>query len=112
MKKEFRNVQQRLSIYSDLETRSKAVLSHTNTIFTYLPSDTHLVSITANATEQRFQARGIALSELSIAQYIAGLKASGNFEEVNLTQAKSANDGIGVDFTLDAITGSNSKPKT
>lgn len=97
--KEFRQVQQRIKIFSGL-TAKDTLSSFVTKAINFLPEDVKLVSI--SEVEDSLQVKAASASERSIVQFIANLSADPFFKEVKVTNAvaSSENQAIIV-FTIE-----------
>ncbi len=86
--KEFKDTQKRLRIFANLTSANKPFAETLKIITSYLPADSFLASVSFNG--ESFQVKGITQNEISIAQFIANLKASQKFKEVSLVGISSS----------------------
>ena len=87
--KEFRSVQTRLKIFSDLDKNRKASDALAK-VTPKIPADISLSSV--GFQEKGGLVKGVATSELAIAQLVANLSADDFFKEVTLGQVSQSED--------------------
>jgi Tfp pilus assembly protein PilN len=110
VEKEFRDAQERLSVFSAMTKEEKPVSSLLNKIISALPSDVLLSSI--SASEDAIQLKGSSASERSISQFMVNLKSSGDFSEVSLVSADTDTDNAGqLNFGLKVTQGKGEPSK-
>lgn len=97
--KEFRDAQTKLKIFSEL-TDGETNLQLLQETASLLPSDTTFDSF--SITNNEAQIKADALSEESIAQYIASLRNASIFKQINLNQVESRAESPFITFTLKA----------
>ncbi len=85
--KQFRGLQKKLAIFKQLKQGVKAS-SRIETVSTKIPGDVSLSGI--SILDNSMQVKGSAGSEISIAQFIANLKAEPTFKNVSLGQINSS----------------------
>lgn len=102
--KQFRQTQQKLSIYKDLSTQ-KSTASVLSIISSRLPVDVVLTNI--SVTEGTLILRGSTTNEASVSQFITNLSSEPTFNKVSLSSVSSGDDILGqFDFTLNLEMGS------
>lgn len=102
--REFKETQNRLSIYSDLTSYKLSKASLANTISTLLPPDIFLTSVVFNA--ENVGISGISPNERSIQQLVVNLNSSDNFEKAQLVEIKSDEEDVNsLLFDLQVILG-------
>lgn len=84
--KDFKDVQKRLEIYSDLNKNEKKISYSLNFIDSYLPTDLFLTS--AIYSEGMWQIEGVSASEKSVQQYIVNLQSL-KIGEVDVSKLQS-----------------------
>jgi Tfp pilus assembly protein PilN len=84
--KQFKDTQQRLRIYSALNT-IRVPSTYISAIAQKLPPDVSLVNVTK--TSQEIDIEGQTTNEHSAQQFVVNLNSSGLFEEVSLTELRS-----------------------
>lgn len=93
VEKQFRTVQERLTIFSSITKTDKPVSSLMAKIISFLPSDVVLSNISASGN--LVQIKGASASERSIAQFIVNLKSASDFSDVSLVSADTDTDNVG-----------------
>ena len=100
--KEFKETQNRLSIYSDLTSYELSKASLANTISTLLPPDIFLTSVVFNA--ENVGVSGISPNERSIQQLLVNLSSKELFKEAQLVEVGSSeNDSSLLKFTIKVV---------
>jgi Tfp pilus assembly protein PilN len=84
---EFKDVQKKLEIFSELTKNEGAITQSLKTITSYLPQDMLLDSFTF--TNNKINIEGISPSERSIQQLIVNLESNETFEDVSLLSIAS-----------------------
>ena len=82
--KDFRGVQKKLKIFSELTAVDKPATDHLNTISSLIPPEIILSSFSFVGGGIKIE--GISPNERGIAQFVANLEASDKFKEVAITQ--------------------------
>jgi Tfp pilus assembly protein PilN len=98
---EFRSIQARLKIFDDMDKNRKASETLTK-ITSKTPSDISLSTVSFQ--DELAQVKGIATSELSIAQFVANLSADDFFKEVSLGQVSQSEDNPSLTIFTISIT--------
>jgi len=103
---QFRDIQKRLSLFSQLTVQKALFSTSVKTITSYLPDDLYLTGIIFN--NNAFLVEGATSNEQSIQQLIVNLASSGIFPEVGLVEVRTtiSNPDVLL-FKIDART----KPK-
>lgn len=97
---EFRSVQKRLKIFSQLTAKEKPFSSSLAVLTSYIPSDVFLSS--AALVGSKIVLEGLSPTEQSIAQFIANLETVQNYDGVYLTSLDSDAENAGqLTFTLE-----------
>ena len=91
---EYRNIQNRLEVFTTLTSKSYLPSEIIGFITPQLPPDVFLASI--NIGEVEINVSGSSPSERSIAQFIANLESVENIESVTLTQLDVDKEGEGL----------------
>ncbi|MBU0572594.1 PilN domain-containing protein [Patescibacteria group bacterium] len=81
---EFRGAQKKLSIFSELTAVDKPTTGHLNTTSSLVPPEIVLSSFSFVGDDIKIE--GVSPNERGIAQFVANLDASDEFEEVAITQ--------------------------
>lgn len=96
--KDFRDLQGRLKVFQEL-SRDTPASSTLNKVISKVPNEVSLQSFSYQ--ENSLQIKGIATSELGIAQFVSNLKADTSFKEVDLGQiGSSENNSALTVFTI------------
>jgi Tfp pilus assembly protein PilN len=82
--KEFRGVQKKLSIFSELTAVEQPTTNHLNTTSSLVPPEIILSSLSFVGDDIKIE--GISPNERGIAQFVANLDASDEIKEVAITQ--------------------------
>lgn len=82
--KEFRGIQKKLGIFSELTVIDEPTTSYLNSTTSLVPPEVILSSFSFVGTGIKIE--GISPNERGIAQFVANLEASEEFEEVDITQ--------------------------
>jgi Tfp pilus assembly protein PilN len=98
---EFRSIQARLKIFDDMDKNRKASETLTK-ITSKTPSDISLSTVSFQ--DELAQVKGVATSELSIAQFVANLSADDFFKEVSLGQVSQSEDNPSLTIFTISIT--------
>lgn len=84
---EFKQIQKRLEILSELTKSEKLITNSLKTVTSYLPPDIFLDSF--SFSENKIALIGISPGEISVQQLIVNLQETENFEEVSLVSIDS-----------------------
>jgi len=82
--KEFRGAQKKLNIFSELTTVDKLTTDHLNNVSSLVPPEIVLSSF--SFVSDSIKIEGISPNERGIAQFVANLEASDEFQEITITQ--------------------------
>jgi Tfp pilus assembly protein PilN len=82
--KEFRGAQKKLNIFSELTTVDKLTTDHLNNVSSLVPPEIVLSSFSFVSGSIKIE--GISPNERGIAQFVANLEASDEFQEIAITQ--------------------------
>ena len=82
--KEFRGVQKKLGIFSELTAAEQPTTNHLNTTSSLVPPEIVLSSLSFVGDDIKIE--GVSPNERGIAQFVANLEASDEIEEVAITQ--------------------------
>ncbi len=98
--REFKNIQNKLNVFSKL-TENQGIYTDTlSNIVSYLPSDLFLTSITFEG--QLIEIEGYSPNEVSIQQLIVNLSSSGKFSDIALSKLETdTKDPILLNFKID-----------
>ena len=98
---DFKDVQKRLGVYSDLVLNKPLMSDFLISMASYLPPDVILTAITYNA--EGLEIIGMAPSEITVQQLWANLQSNNKFEGVTLTEVRSnEKDPSSLNFKLKA----------
>lgn len=89
--KEFRNVQSKVNIFKQIK-QTPRTSPMVDTIILKLPANVTLTGI--SVLENVIEVKGVSISELGIAQFVANLKASTIFKGVDLGQINSSENNL------------------
>jgi len=87
---EFRGVQQKLNIFSDLTEVDQPTTGYLNSVSSLVPPEIVLSSFSFVGSDLKIE--GISPNERGIAQIVANLEANEEFKEVNITQISTDKD--------------------
>lgn len=109
--KTFRDIQKRISIFSGFKALSaNAASSELERVTTNLPADIYLSSF--SVAEGKTQIKGVAGSEVSVAQLIANLEGTDQYQEVALTAVgNDQKNEVLIVFTIELTSKSAEKTK-
>ena len=96
--KEFRDIQERLSLFSKYSQDRNKVSTMLNEIRTNIPEDVLTESISFE--KEKIDIAGLSASEKSIQQFIVNLEASDQFENVILTNAGARENDVSLLFNI------------
>jgi Tfp pilus assembly protein PilN len=100
--KEFKNIQDRLYIFSDLTKNQGIYADILGTVVSYLPQDLFLTTLIFK--EGSLQIEGSTANEKSIQQLMVNLSSTEKFSELNLTElATNPKDSVLLDFKLNTV---------
>lgn len=91
LEKDFLSLQQRLEIIGKLQKEQLAAVQTLNSLASITPSDIYLTNLTLGSKKLSLSA--VALSDASIAAFIAGLQRNKQFEEINLSSLSTEGSG-------------------
>ena len=92
--KEFKQIQQRLGIYSALASQEKPTTTSFSSIITQLPPDVYISLF--SSMDKDIKVGGFSPSEQSIAQFVVNLETVESFEEIALTDVDISKDREGL----------------
>jgi|WetSurSiteA1Bulk_404760.scaffolds.fasta_scaffold02073_6 Tfp pilus assembly protein PilN len=108
--KKFRDIQTRITIFSGAKAMASTPSTELEKIAAFLPMDVALSSFTFN--EGKVQIKGVAGSEISVAQLMANLEGTKQYKEVLLTSVGNdpKNEAM-ITFILDLTLGTTEQKK-
>ena len=99
--KEFKNMQKKLKIFSQLSSEEITPSSLLGKLTSLIPPDIFLISYSFNGGF--VQVKGAAQNEISIAQFMVNLEKSRSFEKVTLANLDTGSEESQFTFTLRLI---------
>jgi Tfp pilus assembly protein PilN len=96
--KEFKNTQQRLTIYSAYSKDKGKIIEAINSVITSKPPEVTFSTITAGENDMKISASSV--SELGIQQFLVNLKSNEKIENVNLGDISSSEGGSSLIFDI------------
>ncbi len=96
--KEFKLTQKKLAIYKFLNDEKYKPAPSLEKIVKRLPQEITLTSYSKKPEE--IIIKGQSLGEQNISQFVANLKAEGEFENITISQIESNEESIFIDFTI------------
>jgi Tfp pilus assembly protein PilN len=101
--KEFRGVQNKLKIFSELTDTDETATKYLTSVSSLVPPEVILTSFSFLGGEIKLE--GVSPSELGIAQLVSNLEASDNFREVSISQISTDKEtqfllGFSIKLTL------------
>lgn len=102
--KTFRDIQKRITVYGEVKAIATTPSAELEKITVFLPLDVSLSSF--SFSEGKIQIKGVAGSEISIAQLMANLEGTNQYKEVFLTSVGNdpKNEAL-IAFTLELVPG-------
>jgi Tfp pilus assembly protein PilN len=85
--REFRNIQKRLGVFSELASNKETASETLNSIVRNMPPDVLLASLLLS--RENIQIEGLSPTERGIQQFIANLESSKSFQKVTLVEVKA-----------------------